>query len=293
MNIAKAIHRFLISNCILVLTTIWLTLSLGNVLKPFLQNMVDRWLGYKQMCGCANYALFPTDTAGRFVLGVFIIAVIGLIIFSLNAIIAFIRTKLYQTKLSSNHKRHTFYQGIQINYIDSNETLAVCVGYIRPQVYISRGLIARLDGFELLAVIQHEVAHAKSFDPLKRLFIGAVPIWYKQYQRYVTAQEVLADNAVVNTTSIRSAFVKVVEELCVTPGVSASFFSTSQARINVWLGERLTLPSSRSVVIGLSIIITMLLFSYRTFAAEPEMQAFGQCLTEQNMCRTIMTYVVS
>lgn len=52
--------------------------------------------------------------------------------------------------------------------VDSPALLAWCGGLWRPQIYLSRGLLSRLDGEQLQVVLAHERAHAARRDNLQR-----------------------------------------------------------------------------------------------------------------------------
>jgi len=47
--------------------------------------------------------------------------------------------------------------------------VAFCAGLLRPSVYVTTGLLARLGADELCAVVEHEAHHARRRDPLRLL----------------------------------------------------------------------------------------------------------------------------
>lgn len=278
MPIARALKRFVTTYSVVVFTLVGLTVVL-----------LQRWLSYSPECGCSQYAVLPL-----------VLPLIGLgaIVFVMGGqmILTFWRTRLYQQHLSQGIITRTRYQGIAIYTVDQTAPVAVSLGYLRPAVYISQSLVQRLDGFELLAVIQHEVAHAHRFDPLQRLWLLAVPrwlpIWRTQISRYLAGQEILADTMVSHTPSLQSAFVKLVDQLQPQPAIAATWFSASQARIDHWLGQPIALPNLRLTLLIAGFVLSLLLLSYRAWAVEPAAQAFGQCLSVQTMCESMMSYVV-
>ncbi len=279
-----------------MLSTVFLTVALALSLQNYLGELFNRWMGYAPTCGCEQYAVLPTRSPTLVLFAGLAVITIGLIIMVLKISQTLLQTHRFRSALSRHHLHTSYYQSIPIYLIAQPEPIAVCIGYLRPAVYISTGLVNTVGGFELLAVIQHEAAHARRLDPLQRLFLMAVPNWFpgwrRQLMHYLAGQEIVADDSVRDTTAIQSAFVKLVDRLHFQPTVAATFFSTSQARIDHWLGERIPLPTLRIGLVAVTMWLLVLLSSYRAFAAEPETQAFGQCLAVQTMCESTMTYVV-
>lgn len=294
--IATKLKRFLLAYTLALLSTVGLTVVLAFNLRPYFGELLNRWMGQTPACGCEQYAVLPMNSSS---LLLFIgLAAVTLLLLAMIAKLAWslFQTNRFRATLKRQQLSTTLYHGTQIHLVRQTEPLAVCVGYLRPAVYISTGLVQSLTGFELLAVIQHEVAHAKQLDPAQRLALMAlpnwVPGWKAQLEHYLAGQEILADDMVTNTTAIQSAFVKLVDQLRFQPTVAATFFSTNQARIDHWLGESVPLPTLRLGLIAVTMWLLALLSSYRAFAAEPTAQAFGQCLAVQTMCESTMTYVV-
>lgn len=268
-----------------------LTLSILVAIFPYLQQQAD------MICGCAQFSnLTSSPTGWILITSILILSLLGIVM--TGRVLWMLRvTRQFKQSLSQYITHRTQYRGVAINTITHDDPLAVCVGYFHPTVFISQALIEQLSGFELFAVIQHEVAHAKRYDPLQRLVLNAlpnrIPYWKNSVEQYFSAQEIVADDAVTDPASIRSAFVKLTElAQPQQPQLAATWFSTSQARINHWLGEQTPLPSLRWAALGAMVMAVVLLTSYRAFAAEPAAQAFGQCLSVQTMCKAVMSYVV-
>jgi Zn-dependent protease with chaperone function len=94
--------------------------------------------------------------------------------------------------------------GVARRGVELAEPLAFCAGYLRPRVYLSRGVIERLSAAELRAVIAHENHHARRHDPLRRLLARALadglfflPILRRTSDRYARLGELAADRAAV------------------------------------------------------------------------------------------------
>jgi len=59
--------------------------------------------------------------------------------------------------------------GFQVRIVGDDRPLAFCAGLLRPRVHLSSGLVAALGAAELRALLEHEAAHARRRDPLRRL----------------------------------------------------------------------------------------------------------------------------
>lgn len=291
MNIARALKRFFTIYSVSLTSLTLLTISILVAISPYLQKQTDT------VCGCAEFFTLTSSPAGWILMGSLLILTMLGMVMSWRILHMVIVTRRFRQTISEYTIHTTYYRGITIYTIQHNEPLAVCIGYLNPVVFISQTFIEQLSGFELFAVIQHEVAHAKRHDPLQRLLLHALPLpipyWKSRVKQYVSAQEILADDAVMDSASIRSAFVKLAEHIQTQqPSIAGTWFSTSQARVNHWLGGQTLLPTFRFGFIGFILFAVVLVASYRAFAAEPSTQAFGQCLAVQTMCESVMSYVV-
>lgn len=63
-----------------------------------------------------------------------------------------------------------------VNCVDSVTANAFCAGALRPRVYVTTGLLERLEAAELEAVLAHEAAHARRRDPLRRAVASGVAL---------------------------------------------------------------------------------------------------------------------
>ncbi len=62
--------------------------------------------------------------------------------------------------------------------IESDEILALSMGFFRPAVFVSAGLEARLSSRELALVLEHEYTHARRRDLLRNLLMKFVGIFF-------------------------------------------------------------------------------------------------------------------
>ncbi|MNI15530.1 heat shock protein HtpX [compost metagenome] len=117
---------------------------------------------------------------------------------------------------------HTYSEGgSHILVVSHPESLALTMGFIRPQIIVSTGMLQLLDEDELEALIQHETFHRNKKDPLKTFLMSIcssvlwyIPILTWSYKQYVTVREVLADAYAMNMTgspeSLGSALLKLL-----------------------------------------------------------------------------------
>lgn len=91
--------------------------------------------------------------------------------------------------------------------IGHEQPMAFTVGFRRPLVVLSSGLIELLDDQELEAVIAHEAFHQSHFDPLKIFVLQLIseslwflPIAKWSYRNYKLISELLADESAIRHT---------------------------------------------------------------------------------------------
>ncbi|GIW07492.1 MAG: hypothetical protein KatS3mg060_2297 [Dehalococcoidia bacterium] len=137
----------------------------------------------------------------------------------------------------------------RLDLVELDAPLAFCYGYLRPRVLVSTGLLKRLAGPELEALLLHEREHLRQRDPLKvalgRLLASAlffVPIVGALYHRYLVEKELAADGAAIaergDPTDLSAALVRLVEGGGLrqsVPGIGAG--EALEARIDALLGE--------------------------------------------------------
>jgi Zn-dependent protease with chaperone function len=90
----------------------------------------------------------------------------------------------------------------------SSRPAAFCVGLLTPRLVVSTGLLDRLDAEEQAAVVCHELAHARSREPLKCLLARLaartffwLPALSALLDRYLLAKELAADREAIARTS--------------------------------------------------------------------------------------------
>lgn len=76
----------------------------------------------------------------------------------------------------SKRSRRLWHHGLtgEILVLEDAAQQAMTIGFFRPSIVVTSSLIRRLTGSELLTVLRHEQAHARSRDPLWSILLEAV-----------------------------------------------------------------------------------------------------------------------
>ena len=144
---------------------------------------------------------------------------------------------------------------LDLYVVEAAEPLALTVGYWRPVVLISTGMVELLNSAELEAVLRHESTHVRRRDPLRtviaealRLGFPLVPLIGRLAQHFKVQKEVEADRCTVqqmgDARPLAGALLKALQE---SPRESfgAVGISPTEARIDALLGS--TPPSNGSL----------------------------------------------
>ena len=98
--------------------------------------------------------------------------------------------------------------GIRLFSLPSSRPAAFCAGLFRPRVIVSTALLERLELDEQVAVVCHELAHARSLEPLKCLLARVaartffwLPALSGLLDRYLLVKELAADGEAITRTS--------------------------------------------------------------------------------------------
>ncbi len=131
--------------------------------------------------------------------------------------------------------------GQRITFIASDQPFAFCVGLWRPQVWVSAGLLDRLDNDELIAVLRHEAHHLHRRDPLRLLVVRALrdalfflPVVRDLSWWYEVEQEICADQAAGEVLPLASALHKLLVSGACQSGprtIALSRLSVTEVRI--------------------------------------------------------------
>lgn len=116
-------------------------------------------------------------------------------------------------------KVSSFDDDIRVRVVEDAGLFAFTGGFLRPSVYVSRGMAAGFSGEELRSVLRHEAAHASRKDPLRGWLADALAsaLWFLPVaghlrRRFLTATEEEADDRAARSDegplALASALVK-------------------------------------------------------------------------------------
>lgn len=133
---------------------------------------------------------------------------------------------------------------LQCRTIETSERAAFCAGYLRPRVYLSRGILEELNHDELRAVVAHERHHLQRRDPLRRLVARALadglfflPILRRTSLRYVDLGELAADQAAVAAIDDRRPLASALLKLSEHDPMPHAVAGIDPARVDYLLGD--------------------------------------------------------
>lgn len=269
-----------------LLQRIWPLLT--NTFQPTFRNIVDA-------CGCSQ---FITGTSFSWPL---MIGGIALAVFSILTVVAvikstrmFFRTRRFEATLQSTVISTSHSKGITIYRSQVPQALAVCIGYLKPRIYVTQELENLLSPFELWAVIRHELDHATHRDPLYQFVLTTLQTFFpflgNVFQHYRSLPELAADEAIHDDGALKRALVKMLEVDTTQSQLAATFFSTAELRINRLLGTPLQRPPLVWLVGFMVLLSTGLSLSYQAVAREDvQHTALSACMAEQPICQEVMT----
>jgi Zn-dependent protease with chaperone function len=135
-------------------------------------------------------------------------------------------------------------EGVRCRLIDCAEPRAFCAGYLRPQIYLSRGAREQLQPAELRAVLAHESHHARRRDPLRLLAARAladslffIPILHRIAERYAALGELAADEAAVATIGGRGPLASALLKFSESPAQPAAVVALAPERVDHLMGD--------------------------------------------------------
>ncbi|WP_299090650.1 M56 family metallopeptidase [uncultured Metabacillus sp.] len=178
-----------------------------------------------------------------------------------------------QLTLSVNH--HFQRKKMDIQVITCNEPVAITFGFARPKIVLSTQLIKMLDQEELAAVVYHETAHQKYFDPFKIFILQLISevMWYIPltkwaYQNYKILVELVADEYAVkrmgSELGLGSALLKLIKTRLgggSTPVLVHFTGGTVDYRIKQLVEPENSIPvklQTRSIIISINMIMILM-----------------------------------
>lgn len=179
-------------------------LTLSQMLIYVLQRLFDVNIGYNLIDICHSWLRSLNITLTEYLFD-------ALIVYTLFWCVLLLGRQMIQSKhISKKLIVHRDEQlttlissqyGQDVSVIRDSQPFAFTLGFLKPTIFLSTGLMKLLDDDELEAVIYHEQFHKEYKDPFKMFLMAMfstamayLPILKWCHQHYKTSREVLADD---------------------------------------------------------------------------------------------------
>lgn len=184
----------------------------------------------------------------------------------------------------------------QVVLYNSHEPSVFCAGFAKPKIYLSSALARNLSSLELKAILAHEVAHLRSYDPLRTFFTSLfertfrfIPLVQQVARKIRLAQETTADNyavEIVNKKNYLRTILKVDElRLAHTVPNTLGFENFINQRAAYLLGKPAESNVTKTTVrLGISFTI-LLTLTFFILLPLPTQAQIATHLHTNNMCQ--------
>ena len=181
-----------------------------------------------------------------------------------------------------------------VRLVETSAPLAFCAGWLRPRVYVSRGVVAQLSEPELHAVVAHEQHHGARRDPL-RLAAGRVlcealfflPALHRLHATYTDAAEVTADAAAAEV--VHGGASTIASALLAVGGAGEG---VSARRVDALLGRPVSWRPPRLLVLaGLVTLALLVVLVWRTGAQATVQTSLNLPFVSSQPCVLVLALV--
>lgn len=226
--------------CVGILPWLVSFICVGLQILPELSPSNQTWLAFLvHWHHLYNFEILSWHGASLFVFGMIFFSV------CLTKLVKVIKANTQLDQLDFFVKASSSDHGLTV--IETQQQQAFTSGFFSPKSYITSGLRDQLTQQELIVVAQHELAHAKTRDPLKKfyfsLFAAFLPKHIEQQLNdwFSLALEQIADESVLRTgndeTVISKTMLKVSglrsQVTCVTMSLSNCQFSAHPLNLRI------------------------------------------------------------
>lgn len=244
------------------------------------------------LCGCTQISIaiiHPWLT--KMILSIALLFSLAIAVASAKLILLIVNTVRFQRTLHAHAIHSTRCYGITIHRVELTEPLAACVGFLHPQIYISTGLEQKLTAWELWSVLRHELSHAQHHDPLHRAILQVLQTFFpfsnRVFEHHQALQELVADEYVGDDQRLGDALIKLLQPSSQTQFIAATFFSSTNARLDRLLGHTMILPQYRYLFIVA--LVVMLGLGYGAAKLNAAEAIAGSCPKQAEMCVHFMS----
>lgn len=146
--------------------------------------------------------------------GTVVVSACVVVVFWYRLVRATVRWQQRRSRFDAHLRPHlaplSFYLPIAVSsrtrwyQLEDSRSVAFTWGLLRPAIVLSTGLLESLDKEALVAVMHHEAAHARRYDPLQQSLLWVLsdafgPFGMEAlYRRYLVHREILADESALD-----------------------------------------------------------------------------------------------
>ncbi len=269
-----------------ILLRVWPTISAGTHLAS--------------PCGCQT-VLAPITPSQRWLAwSGTVVAMAILAPLLVNLVKSFWQQWRLQRRTEANRTENVRHRlGIEFRLLASPRAQAFTLGFWRPRIYVTSGLLRTLSKSEVAAVLVHEQAHQRAKDPLVATIfegIGQAWRWMPWVRSWVTAavslRELTADAAATRNYHSPEALAGAMMKLLETTPVALASFSPNASRVEKLLdhGWRPSWGLWRwqylAGAVGVMLSLFLIARAQKVEAQVPPPTAH-QCHEIQTMCRQL------
>jgi hypothetical protein len=185
-----------------------------------------------------------------------------------------------------------------VRLVETSAPLAFCAGWLRPRVYVSRGVAEQLSEPELHAVVAHEQHHGARRDPL-RLAAGHVlcealfflPALHRLHATYTDAAEVTADAAAAE--AVNGGAATLASALLAVGGTSGpAVEGVSARRVDALLGRPVSWRPPRLLVLaGIVTLALLVVLVWRTGAEATVQTTLNLPIASSQPCVLVLALI--
>lgn len=250
-------------------------------------------------CGCSLVS--PVSSTARLVAEGAIVVAGGLLALLVGGMtFAWWQQERFRRSLRGRVEYRTTHHGTNelITIIRDRRAQAFTLGWWRPSIYVTTGLVRQLTASEVTAVIRHEQSHRLWRDPLSATVVQGIVYGWGRFMPWIrlwaqmasSLRELVADGSATDQYDRTTALASAVAKLATTSSTALAAMSPNSSRVERllnrnwqprWLGWRWTyLTGAAAVLLGLAI-----LGRAQPAIARPLAPTVGLCHQIQVLCR--------
>ncbi len=249
-------------------------------------------------CSICLSSLLPYVGAGSLIMGTLLVGSLFLILFRTYH---FSKSLKISTSSNKTIDRLAFKHQLQgkIILFDDDRPQAFCLGYWKPKIYLSQGLLSMMSLPELEAVVTHEKQHLINNDNLVTLILYVLrntffflPVVADFVNSYHIQKEIKADRGTIHATGRSGHLISALRKVIDYPSFNITSINTFSQKhdIEIRVKSLLGIYTPKYMINGRSLLVSaiMILLAVNVMANKVEVHPSGQqsssvCL-DNNIC---------